>query len=92
MTHNTCIIFVAVKESGGDLYLSEEQHWKSMAARFSWHVMHSLHSPNMRVTRKGYLQMLHQARQLGIHIPVTDRHADGNFDQLQENIAEAKKV
>ena len=82
MTHNTCIIFVAVKESGGDLYLSEEQHWRSTAACFSWHVMHSLHSPNIHVTRKGYLQMLHQARQLGIHIPLTDWQADVKFDQL----------
>ena len=50
-----------------------------------------LYSPNNCVTRKGYLQMLHQARQLGIHIPVTDRQADINFDQLQENIADAKE-
>ena len=50
-----------------------------------------LYSPNNCVTRKGYLQMLHQARQLGIHIPVTDRQADVNFDELQQNIAEAKE-
>ena len=88
----TFIFLIAAKESCGDLHLSEEQYRRSVAARFNWHVMYTLlHNPDIRVTRKGYLQMLHQARQLGVHVPVSDRQADVNFDQLQQNIAEAKE-
>ena len=82
-----------MKKSGGGLYLSKEQYRRSVAARFRWHVMYTLlHNPDIRVTRKGYIQMLRQARQLSVHIPVSDRQADVNFDQFQQNIADAKET
>ena len=85
-------MFVTVKGSDGDLYLSEQQYRRSVAARFNWHVMYTLlHNPDIRVTRKGYVQMLRQARLLGVHIPVSDRQADINMDMLQQNIADAKE-
>lgn len=83
---------VAVKESGADLYVSEEQYRRSVAARFNWHVMYTLlHNPDIRVTRKGYMQLLRQARQLGVHIPASDRQVDVNMDQLLQNIVDAKE-
>ena len=81
-----------MKGSDGDVYLSEQQYRRRVAARFSWHVMYTLlHNPDIRVTRKGYVQMLRQARLLGVHIPVSDRQADVNMDMLQQNIADAKE-
>ena len=41
--------------------------------------------------RKGYIQQLRQARQLGVHIPISDRQADIDFTLLAGNIAEAKE-
>ena len=81
-----------MKGSDGDVYLSEQQYRRSVAARFNWHVMYTLlHNPDIRVTRKGYVQMLRQARLLGIHIPISDRQVDINMDMLQQNIADAKE-
>ena len=81
-----------MKGSDGDVYLIEQQYRKSVAARFNWHVMYTLlHNPDIRVTRKGYVQMLRQARLLGVHIPVSDRQADVNVELLRQNIADAKE-
>ena len=53
---------VTVKGSDGDMYLSEQQYRRSVAARFNWHVMYTLlHNPDIRVTHKGYVQMLRYA-------------------------------
>ena len=77
--------------AGDSLHLSEDQRRRSVAARSNWHVTYTLlHNPDIRVTRKGYVQMLRQARQLGISVPVSDRQADVNFEQLQQNIADAR--
>ncbi|KAK7499238.1 hypothetical protein BaRGS_00009498 [Batillaria attramentaria] len=69
----------------------EARKRRSMAARFNWYVIYTLlHNPDIRVMRKGYMQMLRQARLLGVNIPVSDRQADVDFEQLQDNIQQAK--
>ncbi|XP_076453747.1 receptor for retinol uptake stra6-like [Babylonia areolata] len=72
--------------------LSEEKRRRRAAARFNWHVTYTLlHNPDIRVMRKGYLQMFRQARLMGVYIPVSDRQADVDFDQLQERMADARQ-
>ncbi|XP_070173788.1 stimulated by retinoic acid gene 6 protein-like [Littorina saxatilis] len=74
------------------VYDSEEERRRREAARFNWHVMYTLlHNPDIRVMRKGYLQMLRQARQLGVQIAISDRQADVNFDKLQQDITDARE-
>ncbi|XP_070212924.1 receptor for retinol uptake stra6-like [Littorina saxatilis] len=83
------IIQVSVSER---VYKSEEERRRREAARFNWHVMYTLlHNPDIRVMRKGYLQMLRQARLFGVHIAVSDRQADINFDKLQQDITDARE-
>ena len=72
--------------------LTKNKRLRSVAARFNWHVTYTLlHNPDIRVMRKGYIQQLRQARQLGVHIPISDRQADIDFTLLAGNIAEAKE-
>ncbi|XP_076453745.1 receptor for retinol uptake stra6-like isoform X2 [Babylonia areolata] len=71
---------------------SEIERRRRAAVRFNWHVIYTLlHNPDIRVMRKGYLQMFHQARLMGVYIPVSDRQADVDFDQLQERMADARQ-
>jgi hypothetical protein len=55
---------VTVLESGAgeladlDLIKNEEERRKRTAARFNWHVTYTLlHNPDIRVLRKGYIQV-----------------------------------
>ncbi|XP_025079486.1 stimulated by retinoic acid gene 6 protein-like [Pomacea canaliculata] len=71
--------------------LREDTRRRSMKARSNWHVTYTLlHNPELRVTRKGYMQLLRQARELGVHIPISDNQANINLDSLAEQILQAK--
>lgn len=63
-----------------------------MGGLFNWYVAYTLlHNPALRVYRKGYVQMLRQARSLGVHIPISDRQADIDVNEMMENIRKAKE-
>ncbi|XP_025079490.1 receptor for retinol uptake stra6-like [Pomacea canaliculata] len=69
----------------------EDTRRRSMKARSNWHVTYTLlHNPELRVTRKGFMQLLRQARELAVHIPISDNQANTNLDSLAEQNLQAK--
>ncbi|XP_025079236.1 receptor for retinol uptake stra6-like isoform X2 [Pomacea canaliculata] len=65
---------------------------RRMKARSNWHVSYTLlHNPDLRVLRKGFVQLLRQARELGVRVPISDNQANIDTHTLAEQIQRAKE-
>ncbi|PVD18576.1 hypothetical protein C0Q70_21126 [Pomacea canaliculata] len=84
----------SVHSTEGEMDVKVKTHRRrSMKARSNWQVTYTLlHNPELRVTRKGFMQLLRQARELGVHIPISDNQANINVDSLAEQIQQAKDL
>ncbi|XP_012938848.1 stimulated by retinoic acid gene 6 protein-like [Aplysia californica] len=66
---------------------------KQRAAAFNWHVTYTLiNNPDLRMERKGYIQTMKKARELGVRIPKSDGFVVLDPELLREAELEQKRA
>ena len=76
-----------------DMLVDARKSPKARAATFTWHLAYTLiNNPDLRLERKGYVQTMRRARELGVRVPKSDGFVMLDPALLQEFEEEQRKA